>query len=122
MSNHPIVHFEFSSVDNDKMKSFYGNVFGWSFQEWPEMNYVTFTTGEGSIGGGFNPVSDDYPAGTVVNYINCDDIRASLEDAKQNGGTVVADVMPIPGVGDFALVMDPSNNLIGLLQPSEEME
>jgi predicted enzyme related to lactoylglutathione lyase len=121
MSKHPIVHFELSSTDQEKMKAFYGTVFGWAFQEWPEMNYVTFSTGEGELGGGFSPVSDQYPAGLVVNYIRCDDINAAIASIKSNGGKLIMRVMEVPGVGQIVMFTDPSGNTVGLIQPGPEM-
>ena len=39
------------------MKALFMTVIGWEFQEWPEMNYVTFSAGRGNLGSGFNPLS-----------------------------------------------------------------
>jgi predicted enzyme related to lactoylglutathione lyase len=121
MSDHSVIHFELSSKDQDVMKAFYGSVFGWEFQDWPEMNYVTFTTGEGKLGGGFSPVSEDNPAGLVVNYVNCDDINSSITSIKENGGKLIMPVMEIPDVGQVAMFTDPSGNTVGLLQPAPGM-
>ena len=35
-----IVHAELHSADPAKTKQFYGEVFGWKFEEMPEMNYI----------------------------------------------------------------------------------
>ncbi|NJN43849.1 MAG: hypothetical protein HC806_03305 [Anaerolineae bacterium] len=39
------------------------------------MNYTTFATADGEIGGGFNPVSDQNPAGSIFVYIHTDNIE-----------------------------------------------
>ena len=121
MSNHSLVHFELSSKDQAQMKAFYGSAFGWEFQDWPEMNYVTFTTGEGGVGGGFSPISDEYPAGLVVNYVHCDDIKATIVAIEGNGGQLIMPAMEVPTVGQIAMFTDPSGNTVGLLQPASEM-
>ena len=117
MSKSPLVHVELSSVDHDMMKKFYGGIFGWDFEDFPEANYVTFTAGEDSLGGGFNPVTDENPAGTVVNYIQCDDIKAALALIESHGGKAIMEPMPVPGVGQIAHFVDPSGNLLSILQP-----
>ncbi|NIM94314.1 MAG: hypothetical protein GTO18_11485 [Anaerolineales bacterium] len=56
MSEHPIVHIEFSADDPDAAGKFYADLFGWKVQFDPEMNYVSFET-EANRGGGFNDTS-----------------------------------------------------------------
>jgi predicted enzyme related to lactoylglutathione lyase len=113
MSTHPIVHIEFSTQDREASAKFYSDLFGWQVEQIPEMNYATFTPGEG-VGGGFNPISDQSPAGTVVVYVGTDDIPGTLARAQSLGGKLVAPEAEIPGMGWFALFRDPSGNMVGL--------
>ena len=117
MANHHFIHIELSSEDLEQMKSFYGKAFGWKFQDFPEMNYVTFSTGEGGLGGGFNPVSAESPAGTILVYINTDDIQTTKSNIKAAGGRIVMESQVIPTVGEMAIFTDPSGNTLALLQP-----
>ena len=117
MSNHPIIHVELSAQNQETMKNFYGGVFGWEFEDFPEANYVTFSSGEGNLGGGFNPVTEENPAGTVVNYIQSEDIKSTLASIESHGGNVLMEPMPIPGVGQIAHFIDPSGNLLSVIQP-----
>ena len=44
-----VVHFEIHVDDMERAKKFYGEVFGWSFQDWSEyagMPYVGAVTGD----------------------------------------------------------------------------
>jgi len=118
--SHPIIHIEFSAKDHKEAAKFYSGVFGWETKEYPEMNYVTFETGEG-VGGGLNPVSERYPAGTVTVYIQTDDIEATLAKIEQLGGKMVAPKYEIPGVGWIAMFEDPTGNQVALLKPAENM-
>ena len=113
MSKHPIVHIEFSSKDLEAAGKFYSDLFGWKVEQMPEMNYAMFETGEG-LGGGLTPVSDSYPPGTVVVYIDTEDIEATLAQVESLGGKVMATKTEIPGMGWFGLFTDPSGNLVGL--------
>jgi predicted enzyme related to lactoylglutathione lyase len=115
MSHHPFVHIEISANDRVAAAKFYNDLFGWEAQQFPEMSYATFETGDGP-GGGFNPVTPENPAGTVTPYVNADDIHATLKKAEALGGTVAMPVMEVPGTGLIAVFKDPTGNLIGLLQ------
>ena len=48
--NGRIVHFEIPFDDGDRARSFYADVFGWTTQEMPEMQYTMAVTG---------PIGDD---------------------------------------------------------------
>lgn len=118
MSNHPIVHIEFSSRDRAESAKFYGDVFGWEVQDMPEMNYATFDPGK-QPGGGFNPVSDQVKAGDVTVYIGTDDIDASLAKIEAAGGKTVIPKSEIPDVGWFAFFSDPTGNVVALYTAQE---
>ncbi len=117
--NHFIIHVEFSAKDLQETKKFYAGVFDWKITDYPEMNYAAFEA-EGGSGGGFNPISGDYPAGRVLVYINTPDLDETLEKIKKAGGTVVLAGYDIPGVGRMATFNDPTGNLVALLQPLSE--
>lgn len=116
---HAITHIEFSSRNLEEAKNFYSSVFEWDIKDYPEMNYATFNT-EGGTGGGFNPVSDENPAGMMMIYINTPDLVETLEKIKAEGGTIIMDGYDIPTVGKMATFKDPTGNVISLLQPLME--
>jgi len=119
MSNHPIVHVEFSAKDRAEAASFFSKLFGWKTQDMPEMNYATFDPGS-PPGGGFNPVSDQVKAGDVIVYVGTDDIDAPLAKAESLGGKTVMPKTEIPNTGWFALFSDPTGNIIGLYSGMNE--
>jgi len=114
MSKHPIVHIEISALDREAAGKFYADVFGWKVQQMPEMNYAMFDTGQEDVGVGLNPVTDENPAGSVVVYIDSDDINTTLSKVEKSGGKSLVPKTPIPGMGWFAIFMDPTGNKIGL--------
>lgn len=116
----PIVHVELSAEDRSALGQFYSSVFGWELQEWPEMNYTTFSSGEGSVGGGFASVGDGMPKGAVVIYIDVDDVQATLKEIEQQGGKTLMPPTDIPGVGTMAHFSDPSGNQVAILKAAEE--
>jgi predicted enzyme related to lactoylglutathione lyase len=113
MSDHPIVHIEFSSKNLAATGKFYADLFGWKVEQIPEMNYATFAA-EGGPGGGFNPVSDTNPAGTIMVYVGTDDIEASLAKAESLRGKILVQKMEIPKMGWWAIFQDPDGNSIAL--------
>jgi uncharacterized protein len=108
---------ELSSADRERDAKFYHDLFGWEIQQMPEMNYATFASGKDEVGGGFNPVDANSPAGTVMVYINTDDITESLRKVEALGGKVIMPCQDIPGVGTFAIFSDLTGNKVALLQP-----
>jgi predicted enzyme related to lactoylglutathione lyase len=116
MSDHKIVHIELSAKDHKALSKFYADVFGWEMQHIDEMDFTTFKAGDG-VAGGFNPVTETNPAGTVTIYIETDDVTASLNDVQKAGGTIISPEMEIPNTGKFGIFRDPQGNMIGLFKP-----
>ena len=114
MSEHHVVHVEFSAQDRESAAKFYSDLFGWKFEQFPEMNYATFNTGDKKVGGGLNPVSDTNPAGAVVVYIGSEDIDADLAKAESLGAKIITSKTEIPNTGWFGFFSDPTGNMIGL--------
>ena len=50
--NNPVVWFEVMAQDADKMRKYYGELFGWEFQLQEPMNYGVVEAGKDGIGGG----------------------------------------------------------------------
>ncbi len=115
MKAQKIVHIEFSAKDRKALAKFYSDLFGWEIKDFDDMNYTTFMAGDG-VAGGFNPVTEQNPAGTVLVYIETDDVTASLNSIQRAGGTIVAPEMEIPKTGKFGIFRDPQGNMIGLFK------
>lgn len=118
--SHPIVHIELTADNLEALAKFYADTFGWETKNFPEMNYITFSSGKDDVGGGFTPIQEGVPAGTVVSYIQCDDIGASLAEVEANGGKTLMSPTEVPGVGQIAQFIDPAGNRMALLQPVME--
>jgi predicted enzyme related to lactoylglutathione lyase len=118
--SHPIVHIELSADSPEELAKFYEDTFGWETQRWPEMDYITFSSKKDSIGGGFNPVQDGNPSGTVITYIQTEDLAASMAKVEANGGTITLPPTDIPGVGQMAHFTDPTGNPMALLEPARD--
>jgi len=112
-----IVHFDLTANDPDKLIPFYERVFKWKFSKWEgPFEYWLIETGpneEPGINGGLGRRQGDE---RVVDTIDVEDIDAALAGIREQGGSVIADKAPIPGVGWFAQFKDPEGNLLGVMQ------
>lgn len=118
MSEHPIVHIEFSAQDPEITGKFYSDLFGWNVKQMPEMNYASFEA-EGGPGGGFNPVDDNNPAGSTLVYVQTDDLGKTLSKVEALGGRIEVPETEIPNIGWFAIFSDLSGNRVGLFKNME---
>ncbi|MHC4472548.1 MAG: VOC family protein [Planctomycetota bacterium] len=112
-------HIEIPVGDPEAAKRFYGEVFGWQFQDIPEMEYTLYTTREGEMGGGIMKRHEGVPQ-QMVNYLCVDDIGATLERIQNHGGKVVHPEMPVGNVGWAAWASDPDGNLFALWKGNPE--
>jgi predicted enzyme related to lactoylglutathione lyase len=108
-------HFEIPVDDPDRAEAFYINVFGWRFQRFegaPEY-YGIATTGDtnpGINGALFQRGRENRTSLTM----SVDSIEAATEKIKENGGRVLQDKTPIPGMGWFGTYEDTEGNLFGV--------
>jgi predicted enzyme related to lactoylglutathione lyase len=107
-------HIELPFQDLDRTKKFYGEAFGWTFQDVPEMNYTMFMTpnGRGGVQGGFFKASEEMKA--VCNYLNVEDLATSNAKVESLGGKVLKDRVEVGGFGELSIVMDTEGNVFGL--------
>jgi len=109
---HPVVHFEVSGRDLDKLQGFYGDLFGWNIQKVPgAMPYAMVEKDGDGIGGGIGQAPDG--DGHVTFYVGADDPQAVLDKAEQLGGKTIMPVTELPQV-TIALFADPEGHVIGI--------
>jgi uncharacterized protein len=120
----PVVHFEIIGKTPDKLRSYYGDLFGWRFDTTPPVaeavseagnyGFVENVTGDGvgipgGVGGGKGYASH------AIFYVGVPDVEAALRKAESLGGTRLMGPERAPGtdllVGHFT---DPEGNLIGV--------
>jgi uncharacterized protein len=110
---HPI-HCEIRSSDADATRQFFGELFGWKFNE----------VDGGMPGYTFVDTGDDAPVYTAVSplqadrdqvlfFIGVDDVAAVLARAEQLGGRVVQPATQAPGV-TFGVFADREGHEIGV--------
>jgi predicted enzyme related to lactoylglutathione lyase len=113
---HPVVHFEIIGAEPAKLRSYYGDLFGWEYERGDATSTAVSQPGEyGFVSG---PVNGGVAGGEgftprVLIYVSVPDVEAALAEAERLGGTRV---MGPARQGDFAVghFTDPEGNLVGL--------
>ncbi len=119
---HEFCWIEMCTDNTEVAKNFYGELFGWSYEEM-EMKqggtYSWFQPAAGGPGGGImaKPVPEAPTAWTP--YVATDDLEAAVARVTELGGTVHMGPTPVPGHGEFAVIADPAGGVIGLWKNEE---
>ncbi|MDQ6916046.1 MAG: VOC family protein [Actinomycetota bacterium] len=109
----PVVHFEVMGKDGPALRRYYSELFGWQFEEVPDMDYGVVRAEEGQIGGGVGSAPSGGPSYTTF-YVQVDDLEGALEKAQSLGGSHLFGPREIPGGSRIALFSDPEGHVVGL--------
>jgi hypothetical protein len=109
----PVVHWEISAVDPERLRDFYGRLFSWDISDGPIMTIAPGIGGpEPGPGGHLRAAGRS----GVTLYVQVRDLRESLAGAAALGGTVVAEPFDVPGGPTLAAITDPEGNAVVLVQ------
>ena len=125
-----LVHFEIHVDDMERAKKFYGEVFGWTFQDWSDyagMPYFGAVTGNDNvpgINGAFMKRQGPAPEpGQPMNGYACtmevEDYDSTEAKILANGGKVALPKSALPGMAWQGYYLDPEGNIFGVHQPDE---
>lgn len=111
-------------VTNDKGASvaFYSDLLGWSTDEieMPDgKTYTMFKQGDRPVAGCVVPPEDSGAMPMWLNYINVEDIDASLAKAKDLGAVIHKERVDLP-MGSFAVLSDPQGTTFAFWQGNAE--
>ena len=110
-----VSHFEIPADDPEACISFYKEVFNWTFNKMPDVDYWLATTGEeGTPGINGAIMKKNQPGQPVTNVIGVSDIDAAARKIEQAGGKIVVPKTLIPDMGSYAYFVDPAGNIFGL--------
>jgi predicted enzyme related to lactoylglutathione lyase len=110
----PLVHWELMVSDVERARTFYKQVFDWSFTAaGPE--YTLIQTGA-EPGGGLMKRPPHVTMSTLNSYFRVDDLDRTLRNAVEAGARVIVPRMEVPTVGWFAMFLDPDEIPIGVMQ------
>lgn len=116
-----IVWHDLMTTDRDRALAFYTALVGWRVQEQdmgPPMGvYPMLMVGEQYGFGGVVPLDPAHGMPSHwMSYADVDDIDAVCARVGQAGGAVPVPPSPIPGVGRFAVIQDPTGAYLSVVQ------
>lgn len=120
-----VVWNEVNTRDVEAAKAFYGQIFGWTYdeREFETGNYVSLKSGDDTVGGMIDitgRVPEEVPNHWLV-YFATEDADASIEKAKGSGGEVVFGPEDVSEVGRIAVLKDPFGAVFALIKPDPAM-
>ena len=111
-------HFAINAADVPRAKSFYEQVFGWTFTPWgPPGFYQTRSAGEGLMGAlqGRRSLGGHTMPGMELSF-GVEDIKATAAAIEAHGGHVIMQPFHIEGVGELIFFQDTEGNIAGAMQ------
>ncbi len=125
-----IVHFEIHVDDMDRAKSFYGEIFGWTYEDWSDfagMPYFGVVTG-GDDQPGINgalmqrqgpPPEPNQPVNGYACTMGVEDYDSIEAKILDKGGVVALPKYALPGMAWQGYYKDTEGNIFGVHQPDE---
>jgi uncharacterized protein len=117
----PVVHFEITGKDSEKLQSYYSELFGWEIDSDNDMKYGIVqregnTNDEGvGIGGGIAQGPEGY-GGHVTFYVEVPDAEAAMAKAESLGGSRMMGPEEVMDGLVIGLFNDPEGHVIGVIQ------
>jgi uncharacterized protein len=126
MKTNTVSHFEIYADKPDALARFYTQLFDWDIQHMPEMDYRLVKsvdtgadnrpTAVGAINGGIAKRPEGYDVNGSVNYVMVDSIATYVEKAQKLGAKLTKGKTAVPGMGWFAMFMDPEGNHFAIFE------
>ena len=107
--------------DTETAKTFYGTLFGWTFETGDREKYGGYITAlkNGRPIAGIMQKQEAQAGFPDVwsTYLRTDDARTAVKSAAEHGGQVYLEPMDVPDQGTMAMIGDATGAAIGLWQP-----
>lgn len=113
-----IDYVEYPSRDLEATKRFFGDAFGWTFEDYGP-DYIAFS-GQGLDGGFYRSGrAARTEAGSALVVLYSNDLEATLRKVEAAGGTIVKPVFSFPGGRRFHFTEPGGNELAVWSEPRE---
>lgn len=126
-----VVHFEIHVDNMERAQKFYGEVFGWTFEDWsqfagmPYFGTISGKEGERGIEGGMMLRHGDSPkpgqsVNSFISTLGVEDYDATEAKILELGGVVALPKYALPGMAWQGYYIDTEGNIFGIHQPDEK--
>jgi predicted enzyme related to lactoylglutathione lyase len=110
-----IIWFEIPADNLERARSFYGKLFGWKINPFPDMpDYQHIDTGgaDASPDGGL--MKRRQVGQAITNYVNVPSVTKAMAKVTKLGGKVCSPKTAVPQMGYFAVCQDTEGNSFAL--------
>ena len=114
-----IAHFAVHADDCQRAKTFYAEVFGWTFEPWGPPGFWLIETSPGALRGALQERRTSVTGGGMIGFectIAVADVEATARDIEAHGGKITMAAMEIPTVGTLVMFQDTEGNTVGAMQ------
>jgi hypothetical protein len=110
---------DLATTDLAGAKAFYGGLFGWEAEDMagPAGTYALLRLDGAEVGGAFGQPADGGVPPHWNTYVTVEEVDASLEQAKQLGGTELMPPHDVEGAGRMAVIADPTGAAFAIWEP-----
>jgi predicted enzyme related to lactoylglutathione lyase len=118
----PFCHLELATDNTGRAKEFYTKLFDWQFEQdrnSPVGPYTGITVGGGTTAAMMPKRMPEQPTAWLA-YVLVDSVAGTLEKVRKLGGKVIVDRTPIPEMGAFAVLADPTGAALGVWESSKK--
>lgn len=120
-----VVWNELNTRNPEASKAFYGDSFGWEFEEqqFDAGPYTSIKMGDDTVGGMIDITGrapDEVPPHWLV-YFAVEDVDAAVATANESDGGVALEPFDIGGVGRIAILKDPFDAVFAVMTPDPNM-
>jgi predicted enzyme related to lactoylglutathione lyase len=123
LSNGAPCWIDLMTSDTEKAKSFYAELFGWTFETGDQEKYggyIMASKNGKSVAGMMQKMEGQAGMPDIwTTYLRSDDAAATADAVKEHGGQVYMEPMDVPEQGHMALFGDATGAAIGVWQPRE---
>lgn len=114
---------DLSTSDPEAAKGYYGELFGWEYDDMPtDMGvYSMAKVGDDQVAAiSGSPPGDPSPP-HWNNYVSVEDAAASAAAAAEHGGTVLAEAFDVMDAGRMAVIQDPTGAVLSVWEPGDSV-
>ena len=111
-----IVHVEIIAKETAGVKKFFSSLFGWKFEDIPQMEYTMWSAPSGPGGGLVAPTPETPGTGQPLNYIYVNSIGEIAPRIERAGGKILVPKTTIGGGRSFAFFSYPEGMIWGLYE------
>jgi predicted enzyme related to lactoylglutathione lyase len=118
---------ELATNDTDSAKRFYGDLFGWSYEDLPVDGGGTYTMSslDGATVSALSAQRDEERSMGVPphwnNYVTVDDLEARTAKVSDLGGTVAVPPFDVMTAGRMTVFQDPTGALLSMWEPRDSI-